>query len=477
MARPRLRRRLRTRVVALAALAAPLLLGSCTDDPVGPPGTGDVLALVVADTTSPFVRAVTVTLARAAPVTLTWGAPTATVLTLNADSASTTHRFLITRLRAGRDYTVEALIPGDDAAPRRASFTTAPLAPALQSVALTDSGTATHPLAVVEVAGSSGFAGLLVVEDGEIVGHIPLNGSLFGATRRANGDFVLLDGVLGLVEYGIDGTMVDRLEQSDATTPYGRIHHDVIATPQNTLLFIANDTATITDTLVTGEALWEWDPASGEVVERWSVFDHLDWKTFRGPRSVPGNWLHGNGINLGPRGNVVFSFRNADYVISIAPDFSHVEWTLGGPEGTIALAAEERFYGQHYVSEPSAGRVLLFDNGFDRPGGSYSRVVEFAVDAEAGTATKVWEFRHDPEIYAALVGSARRLANGNTVALFGMLAGQNGSTGPITAVEVDPALQVRWRLGIGGNITRIYRVSTIPTLRGEVPGVFVPIEE
>jgi hypothetical protein len=418
------------------------------------------------------VRAVVVTLARAADARVTWGAPDATILTMTADSASTIHRFLIPRLRASRSYDLEVSIPGDVAAPFDTSFTTEPLAAALASVTLADSGLGSRPLTLVDVAGATGFGGLLIVEEGEIVGHLPMAGSLFGSTRRANGEFVLLDAALGLTSFTIDGTLVDRLEQADATSPYRRIHHDVLATAANTVLFIADDTATITDTLVTGESIWEWDPATGEVVKRFSAFDHLDWKTFRGVRSTPGNWLHGNGINLGPRGNVVMSFRNADYVISIAPDFGSVEWTLGGPAGTLGIAPEDRFYGQHFISEPVEGRVLIFDNGVERDP-KYTRVIEYQVNAGADTATKVWEYRHDPDIFAALVGSARRLENGNTVAVFGMLAGHSGSSGPITAVEVTNLGAVAWRLTFGGSVTRVYRVNTATSLVGETPGAFI----
>ncbi len=448
------------------------LLVSCDDAPVEPPGTGDVVSVIIEETSTPFVRAVTVTLARAASATVTWGALNATTLTQTADSASTTHRFLIPRLRANRSYMVEVSIPGDDAPPSHTFFITAPLSAALASAAPADSGVGSRPLALVDVAGSVGFGGLLMIEDGEIVGHLPLAGSLFGSTRRANGEIVLLDAVLGLTSFTIDGTLAHRLEQADATTPYRRIHHDVLATPANTVLFIADDTATITDTLVTGESIWEWDPATDEVEKKFSVFDHLDWKTFRGPRSTVGNWLHGNGINFGPRGNLLMSLRNADYVISIAPDFGSVEWSLGGPAGTLGIAPGDRFYGQHFISEPVEGRVLIFDNGVERDP-KYTRVIEYDVDTGADTVTKAWEYRHDPDIYAALVGSARRLENGNTVAVFGMFAGHNGSSGPITAVEVTNLGTVVWRLNFGTGITRVYRVNTVNSLIGETPGVFI----
>ncbi len=449
-----------------------LLVAGCGETPVAPPDYGDVTGVTVEATPSPFVRAVTVTLSRAAPVTVTWGAVGTRVLAITAESASTTHRILIPRLRANRLYSVTAHIPGDGAAPRRSGFATSPLPAALAAIGLTTQGTPSYPLALIEVVGGTGFGGLLVVEEGAIVGHLPMNGSLFGMTRRANGEFVLNDAALGLTVFTIDGTLIHQLPQATAATPYRRIHHDVTVTPSNTLLFISDDTATVTDTLVTGESLWEWDPETDVVTKKWSAFDFLDWSTFRGSRSVAGNWLHGNGITFGPRGNVLMSLRNADYVISIAPDFESVEWTFGGPAGTLAIAAADRFLGQHYVSEPSPGRVLVFDNGWERFGGPFSRVIEFQVNTGAATATKVWEYRPTPDIYAALVGSARRLANGNTAVLFGMLAGHNGSSGPITGLEVDPAGQWVWRFFAGANITRLYRLDLVPSLIGEVEGSF-----
>lgn len=48
--------------------------------------------------------------------------------------------------------------------------------------------------------------------------------------------------------------------------------------------------------------------------------------------------------------------------------------------------------------------------------------------------------------YAGAVGSARRLANGNTMIAFGMSAGVVGSTGPTEVYEVDAAGTPVWHL-------------------------------
>lgn len=324
-----------------------------------------------------------------------------------------------------------------------------------------------------------------MVEQGKIVGYIEVENSLFGMTRRANGHIVVLHSEQGLLSYRPDGTLAHSLAQAPLGVFHRRIHHDALATPSNTILFIANDTLTVDGTHVIGEGLWEWTPETGAVVKRWSAFDHLNWRTERGReggRSIPGNWLHGNGIQFGPRGNVLMSLRNISQVISIAPGFGSVEWKLGGANPTLALPDADRFFGQHYVTEPVLNRVVVYDNGFARPGcslgnsaGCYTRVAEYRVNPEAGTATLVKEYRHSPDIYASLVGSALRLSNGNTSVLFGMKNGDSGSAGPTdrTAVEVDDAGAVRWRLSVvSANPTRLYRLTPVSTLLGEQPGAF-----
>ncbi len=358
----------------------------------------------------------------------------------------------------------------------RASFRTGVLPSDLAEIRFQVVGQPTVPIALVEVVGARRFTGLLVVEDGEIVGYMAMGGRpLFGSTRRANGNVVLLDAALGLVSRRFDGSLAQRLPQPDSApgAPYGRIHHDVIATPANTLLFIANETQPVRGEMITGEALWEWNPETGLLVKRWSAFGHLSWDGPR-DRSTVGNWLHGNGISYGPRGNVVMSLRNIDQVISIAPDFSRVEWKLGGLNGSLTVADADRFFGQHYVSEPALNRLLVYDNGFQRPGGSFTRAIEYRIDVSAGTATPTWQYRHSPDISAALVGSAVRLSNGNTTVLFGMKQGESASTGPLTAVEVDQQGNVRWRLTVLDDevLTRLYRLTPVASLLGERPGAF-----
>ncbi|MEX0908943.1 MAG: aryl-sulfate sulfotransferase, partial [Gemmatimonadaceae bacterium] len=269
------------------ALAFPLLLGSC-DDPADPLPSG-VLSVSIDSSAGPITRFATITLERAAPVRVTYGAPDAPdapVLTITADSNAVVHRIWLPRLRAGIEYTIEAGVPADGGV-HVAEFGTGALPADLAEIELEEIGTPAAPVALVEIASAgattpSGFTGLLMVERGEIVGYIRVLNALFGATRRANGEIVVVHPTFGLVRYRPDGSVIDQLTQPSLGVTYRRIHHDVTATPSNTLLFIANDTLTIDGTHVIGESLWEWTPETGAVVKRWSAFDHLDWRTERG---------------------------------------------------------------------------------------------------------------------------------------------------------------------------------------------------
>jgi hypothetical protein len=462
---------------AVATVSAALFGAAACDGPASPPRDTHpaVVALTIDSAAGPIFRSVHATLDRPGVVEFVYGADDTPILSMLSTDTALQHHVLLPRLRSGREYRVQAIVPGSLRPPLQIRFHTGALPPALAAFDFATSGSPTAPVTLLELAGSTAFYGLLAVEDGHIVGYLPSAGSLFGSVRRANGDIVLLDGELGLVSYRLDGSIAHRLPQPAADgsgTAYGRIHHDVTRTPANTLLFIANETRVVAGEAVVGEALWEWNPEAGSVVKRWSAFDHLDWTTERGSRSSSGNWLHGNGVSYGPRGNVIMSLRNVDQVISIAPDFSVVEWKLGGVNGTLQLDGQ-RFFGQHYASEPTPDRLLVYDNSYEQPNAS-SRAVEYRIERSSGRAVQVWEYRPQPAIYAALVGSAVRLGNGNTVVNFGMSAGHNGSTGPITVVEVNAAGSERWRLNPLSGITRLYRATPVESLLGERPAQFRP---
>lgn len=98
---------------------------------------------------------------------------------------------------------------------------------------------------------SDGFSGMVIVDgDGSVVWYFRAQRAVIGVTRRLNGNFVLLDADLGLLEITPAGKVVRTLPQE----PEGRtIHHDVVAAPNGTLVFLRNDRRLVDDTLVVGK--------------------------------------------------------------------------------------------------------------------------------------------------------------------------------------------------------------------------------
>ena len=241
----------------LLALAA--LLATACGDPAAPVA-GEVLGVTIDSSAGPLVRVVTVQLDRPAPAEVTYGAPGTPVLTMGADSLSAEHRFVLPRLRADRDYQLKAAIPRGTTPAVTSTFGTGSLPPEIAELQLQTTGEPSLPVALIEVVGGTRFTGLLIVEDGEVVGYLRMASSLFGATRRANGDVVLLDGELGLVVRRLDGTVAYRLPQPEsvAGAAYGPIHHDVVASPTTLCPATVRVSLAMKRSVFVGEATTSW---------------------------------------------------------------------------------------------------------------------------------------------------------------------------------------------------------------------------
>jgi hypothetical protein len=407
-----------------------VLLASC-ETATGPSATHILSSRLSAP--SPLARSLQLMLAEPAPMEVDYWAPGAPRLRVRSPSASL-HSLSLTRLRPGRDYQYE--VEGTTVA---GTFTTDPLPADLARVVVSASGTRTVPLVLVHLYEPGGFMGYAILDDAnEVVWYFRTEDFPFGVTRRANGDFVVMDKARGLVELSPAGEAVHELAQDVVRR---EMHHDVVASPDNTLLFIAFDDRKVDGATVRGDAIWEWNPETGAESQRWTGWDHFTVANAPAP-PVAGEWMHANSLAIGPRKNVVLSVHHWNQVISIAAGWTTIEWRLGGVGATAAVAPADAFSGQHTARELSANHVVVFDNGIDR--GGYSRAVEFAMNGSAASVN--WEFRPSPVNFAAAIGSARRLANGHTLVAFGMSAGLLGSTGPTEVYEVDEAGSPVWHL-------------------------------
>ena len=346
------------------------------------------------------------------------------------------------------------------------SFIESPLPPLkevpsdLAEITFSATGQPSYPYAMLELSHPQGFMGFVIVNgEGKPVWFFRTVGGAVSFTRRENGNFVFLDLGRGLVEVTPKGNVVRELAQGPTG---GRlIHNDVVATNRNSLLFLADEWRSSRDTLVNGVAIWEWYPEAGSTVKRWSSFDNLTPAFDRGPRYRPDDWLHANSLSIGPRENLLVSSHFLDQVISISADYRSYEWRLGGTRATIPV--DDPFSGQHNAQEIQSGRVLMFDNGFERDFERYSRAVEYQINGSQ--ARKVWEWRPQRDNWAKAIGAAWRIPNGNTFVAFGVTKDVPiGSTGPIEVYEVTVAGAVVWHLVIGGKVRSMYRATPLPGL-------------
>jgi hypothetical protein len=249
-----------------------------------------------------------------------------------------------------------------------------------------------------------------------------------------------------------------------------------------------------------GATIRRWNAAAGTDEVVWNSFDFMDPlrerttaanadpganSDSRGPMACTGasllveDWMHANSLQFAPTGDLLMSVRHLDTVLAISPAFQRITWRIGGQGSDFAFPnSADRFYHQHFVRMLENGNLLLMDNGNGRPadeGGPYSRALELSLDWASMTANKVWEYRHESK-YADKVGSAQRLANGNTLVLFGAdidpatLLVKDPQTFALVEADASPegaALAVL-DMQIQGNFP-IYRVLPVQTLFGETP--------
>ena len=248
----------------------------------------------------------------------------------------------------------------------------------------------------------------------------------------------------------------------------------------------------IRDGEIDDDVIYELDGAGALKQTVWRAADHIaefgfdeaalgDIRT-RSPGTVL-EWLHGNSISLvGPNHffdeghtefdpqNIVYSSRNANFVVIISRETGSVVWRIG-PD--FAGRPEEKlgqFAGQHNPhliprGLPGAGNLLVFDDGgasgyggpsdSDRYFRNYSRVLEF----DPVTLDIVWEYGSPTganEFLSPILSNAQRLPNGNTLITIGTLG---------KVIEVTPEHEVVWQYEYVPStpaVAWLYRSNRVP---------------
>jgi len=284
-------------------------------------------------------------------------------------------------------------------------------------------------------------------------------------------------------------------------------HHDVKCLPNGNVLMIVWVTKTrnqaiqagrnpskITGNTFTPDKVIEvkpTGPTSGDVVWEWNVWDHLiqDYDSAKDNYGVVGDhpelidvnfgddfvgdWLHTNSLDYDPNfDQVLVDVHNFDevWVIDHSTTTEEAASHTGGHYGhggdllyrwgnpqtyRHGTDTDQIFFGQHDATwikpgYPGAGHIMVFNNGYNRPGPKYSTIDEFAPpiddqgnyylepDSAYWPENLSWSFVANPptSMYSDVFGGAIRLMDGNTLICDGI---------PGKFLEVTPDNTVIWQ--------------------------------
>ena len=212
--------------------------------------------------------------------------------------------------------------------------------------------------------------------------------------------------------------------------------------------------------MVLGSIIQELD-VDKNVVFQWRSWDYLDLKDSYNDLTLKVfDPIHINSIDMDPDNNLLVSVMAFGEIVKINRQTGAIIWTMGGSnnqftflnEDEVSAYAPQYFMYQHDVRRIDNGNILMIDDGQPKIR-QWTRAVEYQIDETAKTATKVWQYRHNPDLYTSSMGTAQRLANGNTLIGWGQ-----GSAQSKTAItEVDQSGNVVVELAFTGNLWASYR--------------------
>lgn len=172
---------------------------------------------------------------------------------------------------------------------------------------------------------------------------------------------------------------------------------------------------------VIGLVLQELD-AQDNVVFQWRSWDHFQITDAQSVGALPFNftqnnldYVHGNSIDVLPNGDLLISGRHTNEVTRIDRATGAVIWRMGGSHNMFTFINDpfNGFHSQHDARMLPNGHLTIFDNGLGHTP-QRSRVVEYAIDEQAHTATLVWSYYNPANQPTVISGNAQRLPNGNT---------------------------------------------------------------
>ena len=388
---------------------------------------------------------------------------------LESESLADAHTFTLRGLLPQTAYSCEAGVPcGESRAETR--FTSGAVSPELPVFAATHEqpgqmGGAYTLLNTQQGCGSDTVWVAIVDPDGRYRWAYPVADDIvvdIDATL-IDSETLHVGGGWGIFSFGASNRGVFRtidlsgqviLERDEPDYGLGFNHHSE-PLPDGSYLTLTGNRDTDGDDTWNGNAIELWHPDDG-LLWTWDSQGLVDSGFLSPPSPFDSLPYHANAVSLvtDSRGEAAWvsiygreeiwridrSTGDLDLVFGPGGDFA-----LFDPQGD-PLPDSEFPWVQHGPDYTDDGRVLVYDNGNNRPGGEYSRVAEYQLDLAAQEAVLLWSWT-EPGWHNPIVGDADYLPNGNVLVTQGFNACFDPFGNDVSElVEIAPPDEVVWRL-------------------------------
>ncbi len=211
------------------------------------------------------------------------------------------------------------------------------------------------------------------------------------------------------------------------------------------------------DATVTGIIIQELDK-SGNVIFQWRSWDHfkITDATYEDLTAATIDYVHSNAIEIESDSTaILLSSRHLDEITKIDLNTGNIIWRLGGKNNQFQFVNDDiGFSHQHAIRRLPNGDIILFDDGnYHSP--RFSRGVEYSLDEINKTATLVWQYRNNPDIYGDAMGNVERFENGNS------LIGWGATNPTVTEVTPDGTIALELTLPYGQWSYRAFKLPLI----------------
>jgi len=323
---------------------------------------------------------------------------------------------------------------------------------------------------------------------GAYLGAYNVNGGVIKTGKVANYPFeykVFPDGRLGYSElvvfagatvpagvYIVDTLFQEQERLLQQRGGYLTVQHDLQMLPNGHRVILGSEDVTIDMSKVVPNGhpaanvvvtvIQEID-CDGKVVAQWRALDHIPVTESYEDLTAPAiRYSHNNSLWIDDDGNWIISLRHMSQVVKVNRITGEIMWALGGKSNQFAFIGDHEEYAptyfsyQHDARRLPNGNISLFDNGTQHQP-MHSRGVEYKLDEVNKTATMVWEYRPQPDIYVSIQGGLQTLPDGHRLLGWGSAA-NDGAPG---VTEVDSVGNVVFEAYYPKQMY-VYRATKVP---------------